>query len=154
MSRKKLEMKLIFWHADSMKACHKSILWFRWGRSSIPKVPKIASLQCLQYVKKEVRVEVDFLHAYKHQSFLLVDFDTLRIKVSYKVILSLLMSMIKHSQDTQNSKFAISSHYLEKKLKMGFISCIKINIKVSATWHNPFWWKWPDISKVPKIGSW
>ena len=52
----------------------------------------------LQYLKKEVRDKVDFLHADKHQSFLQVDFNTLGIKVSYKVVLSLLMGLIKHSQ--------------------------------------------------------
>ena len=41
----------------------------------------------LQYLKKEVRDEVDFWHVDKHQSFLQVDFNTLGIKVSYKVIL-------------------------------------------------------------------
>ena len=51
----------------------------------------------LQYLKKEVRDEVDFLHADKHQSFLQVHFNTLSIKVSYKVMLSLLIGMIKHS---------------------------------------------------------
>ena len=40
-----------------------------------------------QYLKKEVIEEVDFLHADKHQSFLQVGFNTLGIKVSYKVIL-------------------------------------------------------------------
>ena len=40
----------------------------------------------LKYFKKEVRDEVDFLH--KLQSFLQFDFNTLAIKVSYKVILS------------------------------------------------------------------
>ena len=55
------------------------------------------SLQCR---KKEVRDEVDFLHADKHQSFQQVDFNTLSIKVFYKVILSLLMGMIKQSQST------------------------------------------------------
>ena len=54
----------------------------------------------LQYLKKEVRDEVDFLHADKHQSFLQVDFITLGLKVSYKVILSLLMGIMKHSQST------------------------------------------------------
>ena len=39
----------------------------------------------LQYLKKEVKDEVDFLHADKHQSFLQVDFNTLGIKFSYKV---------------------------------------------------------------------
>ena len=54
----------------------------------------------LQYNKKEVRDGVDFLLADKHQNFLQVDFNTLVIKVSYKVILSLLMGMMKHSQST------------------------------------------------------
>ena len=34
----------------------------------------------LQYLKKEVRDEVDFLHSDKHQSFLQVDFNALGIK--------------------------------------------------------------------------
>ena len=60
----------------------------------------------LQYLKKEVRDEVDFLHVDKHQSFLQVDFNTLGIKDAYKVILSLLLGMIKHSRSTQSNKFA------------------------------------------------
>ena len=39
----------------------------------------------LQYLKKEVRDEVDFLHADKHQSFVKVYFNTSDIKVSHKV---------------------------------------------------------------------
>ena len=70
----------------------------------------------LQYLKTKVRDEVDFLHADKHQSFLQVDFNTLVIKVSYKVILSLLMCMIKYSQSTQSNKFAISLQYLRKEV--------------------------------------
>ena len=62
----------------------------------------------LQYLKKEVRDEVDFLHVDKHQSFLQVDFNTLGTKVSCKVILSLLLGMIKHSQSSQSNKFSIS----------------------------------------------
>ena len=62
--------------------------------SSIPKIPKIENLQCFYNIsKKKVRDEVDFLQADKHQSFLQVDFNTLGIKVSHKVILSLLMGM-------------------------------------------------------------
>ena len=48
----------------------------------------------LQYLKKEVRDEVDLLHEDKHQSFLQVDFNGLGIKVFCKVILPLLMGMI------------------------------------------------------------
>ena len=62
----------------------------------------------LQHRKKEVTDENDFLHACKHQSFLQDDFNTLDIKASYKMILSLWMGMIKHSRSTQGSKFAIS----------------------------------------------
>ena len=53
--------------------------------SSIWKISIIASLQC--NLKKEVRDEVDILHADKHQSFLQIGFNTLGIKVSYKVII-------------------------------------------------------------------
>ena len=41
-----------------------------------------------QYLKKEVRDEVDFLHADKHQSVVQVDFNTLDTTVFYKMILS------------------------------------------------------------------
>ena len=58
--------------------------------------------------QKEVRDEVDILHADKHQSVLQADFDTLGIKVFSEVILSLLTGMIKHSQSTQSNKLAIS----------------------------------------------
>ena len=69
----------------------------------------------LQYLRKEVRDEVDFLHAGKHQNFLQVDFNTFSIKVSYKVILPFLMGTIKHPQSTQINKSAISLHYLKKR---------------------------------------
>ena len=73
----------------------------------------------LQYLKKEVREEIDFLDTDKHQSVLQDDFNTLDIKVSYRVILSLLMSMTKHSQSTQSNKFAISLQYLKKEVRDG-----------------------------------
>ena len=59
----------------------------------------------LQYLKKQIGNEVDFLHADKNQNFPQVDFNTLNIKVFYKVILSLLMGMIKNSQSTQSKNF-------------------------------------------------
>ena len=73
-------------------------------------------MQCL---KKEVRFGVDFLYADKHQSFLQVDFKTLGIRASYKIILSLLTGMIKHSHSTQSSKFEISLQYLKKEVRDG-----------------------------------
>ena len=55
----------------------------------------------MQYLKKEVSDEVDFLHADKHESCLQIDamiFD----------------GMVKHFQSYQNSKFAMSLQYLKK----------------------------------------
>ena len=49
---------------------------------------KSKSVMSSQYCKKEIRAENDFWHANKHPSFLQVDFNTLSVKVSYKVILS------------------------------------------------------------------
>ena len=54
-----------------------------------------------------------------YQSFLQVNFNTLGIKVSYKVVLSLSMDMIKHSQSTQSNKFAISLQYFKKEVRNG-----------------------------------
>ena len=66
-----------------------------------------------------------FLHTDKHRCFLEVGFNTSDIKVSYKVIVSLLMDMIKHSQNTQSNKqFTISLQYLKNKLGMEFIFCM------------------------------
>ena len=92
-----------------------------------------------QYLKTEVNDEFDFLHADKGQIFLQVDFNTLGVKVFYKVIPSFMMGMIKSSQITQSNKFAISLQYLKKKkLGMELILYMQINIKVSRSWHYCF----------------
>ena len=48
--------------------------------------------------------EVSFLHAGKHESFLQIN-----------IVISL--RMVKHSQSSQNSKFAMSLQYLRKEVK-------------------------------------
>ena len=108
----------------------------------------------LQYLKKEVTDEVDVLHADKHQNFLHIDFSTVVIKVSCKLILSLLISMINHFQSTPSNKFIISSKYLKKEVRNGvrflhagnYQSFYKfaLLLLMEATRH----------VKVPKIGSW
>ena len=55
----------------------------------------------LQYLKKEMSDEVDFLHAKKDKS--LPQIDTM-----------ILMGMGQHSQSFRNSKFAMSLQYLKK----------------------------------------
>ena len=64
----------------------------------------------------EVGDEVDFLHADKHQSFLQLDFNTLSTKVFSKVILSLLMAIIRHSQSTQSNKLVRALKYLKNEV--------------------------------------
>ena len=80
----------------------------------------------LKHIKK-VRDEVDFLHVDKNQSFLQIDCNTLGIKISRKVILSLLMDMIKYSQSTQSNNFANLYNISKKKLRMEFIFCTQIS---------------------------
>ena len=72
----------------------------------------------MQYLKKEVSDEVDFLHADKHGSLLQID-------------AMILMVMVKHSQSSQNSKFAMSLQYLKKEVKDEVDFFMQINIKVS-----------------------
>ena len=50
--------------------------------AAFPKLPNS------KFALEDVRHEVDFLQAYKHQIFLQVDLITFSINVSYKVILS------------------------------------------------------------------
>ena len=91
-----------------MKVSYKLILGFLMGMVKHTQSSQSSKFaMSLKYIKKEVRDEVEFLHADKHQSFLQVDFNTLGIKVSYKMISSLLMDTIKHCQSTQSNKFAI-----------------------------------------------
>ena len=79
--KKEVNDKVDFLHAGTYENLLKLILWFWWRWSSISKVPKIASLQCLYNIsKEEVRDEVDFLHGNKHQCGRQVDFNTLGTK--------------------------------------------------------------------------
>ena len=65
----------------------------QWG---IPKVPKIASLQHLSNVS-EVMDKFDFCYILK-----------LNIKILYKLVISsILLTIARHTQSTQDNKFAI-----------------------------------------------
>ena len=132
------------------------IFWWVW--SSIPEVPKKASLECLYNIPKKVRDEVDFFDADWHQRFLTVDFNTLGIKVFYKVTGMIMKtwrtwwwewsSILKVLKVTSlQCLYNIS----KKKLWMEFILEF-IKIKTSTSWIINFLWK-PDMSKVPKKGN-
>ena len=60
----------------------------------------------MQYLKKEVSDEVDFLHADKHESLLQID-------------TMILIGIVKHSQSSQNSKVTMSLQYIKKEVRKG-----------------------------------
>ena len=66
----------------------------------------------LQYLKKEVSDEIDFLHADKQENLLQID-------------TMILMEMVKQSQIFKNSKFAMFLQYLKKEVRdeVDFFSC-------------------------------
>ena len=119
-------MKEVSNEVDFFSCTYKLILWFLIGmvkHCQISQNSKFA--MSLQYLIKEVRDEVDILHAYKHKSFLQVDFKTLVVSISCKVTLTLLMGKIKHSQSTVSNKFEILLQYLKKGGRDGvhFFAC-------------------------------
>ena len=117
-------MKLIFCMQIIMKVSYKLIPWFWLGWSSIPKVPKIASLLFCQKVftslynmsQKKLKMKLIFLDAGKRQSFLQVDFNILGMIVSYcKMILSLLRGVMKWFMDsspTYISRWTVPRRYI------------------------------------------
>ena len=80
----------------------------------MPKLPKTTTLLSLCSILRKNLV-MNLMHADKHPSFLEVDFNTLGIKVSYKLMLSSIV-MIKHSQ---SNKFAISLQKQKKEIRDG-----------------------------------
>ena len=58
----------------------------------------------LQYLKKDVSDELDFLHAYKHKGLLQIDTMTL-------------MEICRHYQKSQNNEFSMSLQYFKKEVR-------------------------------------
>ena len=107
----------------------------------------------LQYLKKEMNDEVDFLHADKHESFL-------------KLILWCWWG----SSSIPNVPRIASSPWVhkisKKKQEMQLIFCMQPNIKFSyklistlwasrflVRWYYHYWWTWSSILKVLKVTS-
>ena len=82
----------------------------------------------LQYLKKDVSDENDFLHADKHKGLLQID-------------TMILMEIVRHSQNSQNSKFSMSLQYLKKKVRdeVDFLINFKVSCKlISTLWPSTF----------------
>ena len=65
----------------------------------------------LQYLRKEVRDKVHFLHADKHETF-------------YKMAFSFLMEVARHVKSTQNRKVVIFLQYNQKKVSQPFCALL------------------------------
>ena len=85
---------LLFRIQISILVSYKLTLWFWWWWSSNSKCLKKAILLFSLYLKKDVRDEVDFLHADKHQSF-------------FKLALLFLMERATLVQRTKNRNFVM-----------------------------------------------
>ena len=140
--RKNWVRKLIF--------CIFLILWFWFWFWHFQSSQNAKFTMSLQYLKKEVRDEVDFLHTDKHQSFLKVDFKTLGIKVIYKIYYHYWWTWSSILKLLEVTSFQYLYSISKMKLGMEFIFCMQINIEISTRWHYSFWLNLPDRLKVPK----
>ena len=137
----------------SMKACYMLILWFWWGWSSIPKVSKLLSLQCLYNIsKKKLQIKLS----------LCMQINIKMGKTSYKLASTL--SALKfstrwyyHSWSEWSSIPKVlkvtSLQYLykiSKKIGIELHFCMQINIKVSTSWYYRFWLSGQKCLKYPK----
>ena len=80
----------------------------------------------LQYLKRQVNDEVDFLHAGKHENLLQIN-------------TMILMEMVKYFQSSQNSKFTMSVQYLKKEGRDKLIFRMQISIKVAYKLISTLW---------------
>ena len=94
----------------------------------------------LQFLKKEERDEVDFLHAEN-------------IKRSYRLMLLILVGIARDAQITQNNKFAKYLWYLKKEVRDEVEFLYRWASRFSINWCYHFWWAWPGMYKVFKILS-
>ena len=93
-----------FWYVNKHESLIQIDTMVLMGCPSIPKIARIASLQCLCNIsKKKLEMKLIFLHADKHQSF-------------YKLALSFLIEVAGHVQSTQNRKLVIFLQYIKKKV--------------------------------------
>ena len=101
----------------------------------------------LQYVKENEKDEVDFLPDNKRWRFAII-----------------LIKMVKYSQSSENSMFAMSLLYLKKEVrdKVYLLHADKFSYKLISTlwaskfstrWYYHYWWAWSSILKVLKVTS-
>ena len=138
-----------FLHVDKHESLLKidtKLFWWVW--SSIPEVPKKASLQCLYNIPKKLEMKLTFLMQINikvsnswfqqpgHQSFLQCD------RHDHEIVKDMVVVMIKHFQSTQSNKFAMSLQYLLKEVMNGVLDFwFKLPIFDESSQTGPKYWK-------------
>ena len=124
--RKKWVMKLTFYMQIRMKISYKLILWFLmrvWFLKGMvkhsPSSQNSKFAMALQYLKNEVRHEVDFLHADEHHSF-------------YKLAL-FLMEVARHVQIPKIGSCWYFCNILRKKCRIYFCVLLRWEIFIYFT---------------------
>ena len=92
----------------------------------------------LKYLKKRLKMKLIFCMQINIKVFCKFISTLWASKFPTRLILSLLMDMIKHSQITQSNKFAITLQHLKKEVRNEF----------STSWYYPFLWKWPNVQNT------
>ena len=77
----------------------------------------------------------------------------MNIKLSFKLILLILVGIATHAQITQNNKFAKSLWYFKKELRNEVEFLCRWASKFSINWCYHFWWVWPGMPKALKLTS-
>ena len=113
-----ISLRLCVFSNFSDSSCCKFILWIWLGWSSILKFPKIASISDIQYLRKEVRDEIDFLHE-------------IYIKVSTSWQYRFWWKWPRHVQSTQNRKVVIFLEYIKKMSQLLLCFIVMQNIQIS-----------------------
>ena len=105
-------LKRLFWHFE-----HQNCLqgWYYHYHVFSNYSNKFAI--SLQYIKKEIRNANRFWHADKHQSF-------------YKFLLSFLMEVARHVQNTENRKLVMFLQYIRKNVATALFSIVMQNIQI------------------------
>ena len=111
--RKKQVIQLIFLHAVEHEGFLQISTMVLIGMVKHSQSSQIRKFPMSLHYKDKLEMKLIFCMQINTK----VDFNTLGIKVSYIVILPLLMSMIKYSQSTQSNKFAIT------------LQCVKVEVR-------------------------
>ena len=118
------------WFFACRKTSKISSNWYYHFRCVWPGMPKLPKITIFLFRSNTLR---------KKWVMKLIFYMQIRMKFTYNLILWLLMGMIKHSQSSENRKFAMSLQYLENEVRNEVGFCMQINIQISYKLISKLW---------------